>query len=190
MIPPRFGVLSAAAAATTWNSADKAATVALSGGNLTATKSGAAGSADVRGTTSRTTGKWHFEVTVVAVDPARNYPNLGIANAVASLVADLGSDNNSIQLQNNGQIWFGDSNVASTSTFTAGDTIAIEVDVPNQQVFFQRAGSARSGAVSVAGLTGAVFPAVGFYSPTASVTANFGASAFLVTPTAGFLAWG
>ena len=47
----------------TWNPADKAASIALSGGNKTATSSVSSVHEIVRATLGRSTGKWYFEIS-------------------------------------------------------------------------------------------------------------------------------
>lgn len=83
--------LAAQASATTWNPSDKSSGITLSNGNLTATSG--SGIADVRATTSKSTGKFCWEATAstVGVDWG-----LGLANSSYPLAVNgLGSDINS-----------------------------------------------------------------------------------------------
>jgi hypothetical protein len=197
-VPTAFGVMAAASAGgggavTTWNPADRATGITLSGGNLIATVTGA-GISDrlVRSTTSKTAGKWHFEITVNANGlPGR--PDIGIANAAESLAAGaLGDSADSIGYYGvaNGSVIYNSVSVGSLPTFGPGDTVAIELDADGDLVYFQKLGQARSAGFSVAGISGAYFAALGLFQTGDECSVNFGQTAFLVAVTGGYSAWG
>lgn len=102
-----------AGSATTWNPSDKAATITLAAGNLTA-QSGAASWNTVRGTNGLTAGLAYFEVSV-SQNEATNGWMTGVANATASLTNYAGVSANGYTLQsegsryNNGFVGGGDS---------------------------------------------------------------------------------
>ena len=87
---------------TTWNPSDKNADVTLSNGNLTATAATNSVHLVARGTTSKSTGKAFYEVTLVARDGPCS---VGFANATASLSQSMGENSNSFGFAiNDGQI--------------------------------------------------------------------------------------
>jgi hypothetical protein len=194
----QMGFIKAGAAApptiTTWNPADKSAAISLSGGNLTASHP-AVGFADgiVRSTTSKSSGKWHFEVTVNATGPTR--PGIGLANSTQSLTTFLGAaGSNSVSLFGNGDVYINAVVVlaGATGSFDTGlpKVIAVEYDADNDLVFFQLSGGPRTAGISTAALGGTLFAAYNNAYFGDAATGNFGASAFVISPTLGFSAWG
>jgi hypothetical protein len=136
----------------------------------------------VRGKAS---GKMHFEVRIDAAGPTR--PGIGSATNAATLTSALGADAYSLSLYPTGQIYVGGAVIALPGvSYNVGDTVAVEVDVDAKLIYFQKAGGARSAGISFAGLSGAVYPAASLHYSNDAVTANFGASTWLVTPTTGF----
>lgn len=65
----------------TWNPADKATEITLSGGNLIATSTNNVNGYAVRGTVSRSTGKWYIEFQNLVVDPAQTDDYVGLATS-------------------------------------------------------------------------------------------------------------
>jgi hypothetical protein len=188
-----FGAASARAlgfggvrAITTWNPADKNANVTLSGGNLTATQTAASTDGAVRGTTSKSTGKWHFEVYVAAGATGR--PSMGIANSSQSLSASNGADS-AVIFQNGTPVIAGVSQPLVTAMTTPG-YMAIEVDLDNSDIYFQFNGGSRDGPYDISGISGPFFPFVCVFNTGNSGVANFGQSAFSVAVTSGYSAWG
>lgn len=125
---------------TTWNSADKSAGITLSNGNNTAAFSGATPKA-VRSITSKTTGKWYYEVTVSTLSADTG---VGLANAAWRLnfFAELGgvgqSDSigfypgyppQSIYTQGN-QLSIG------TTFGASGNVVSVAVDLTNKRAWF------------------------------------------------------
>lgn len=78
---------------TTWDPANRNASIALSGGNLTATSSAGSGSQNcaARATTALV-GKLYFEVTFSSSASAQYY-SVGVMNGSASLSANIGASN-------------------------------------------------------------------------------------------------
>jgi hypothetical protein len=173
-------------AITTWNPADKNANVTLSGGNLTATQTAASTDGAVRGTTSKSTGKWHFEVYVAAGATGR--PSMGIANSSQSLSASNGADS-AVIFQNGTPVIAGVSQPLVTAMTTPG-YMAIEVDLDNSDIYFQFNGGSRDGPYDISGISGPFFPFVCVFNTGNSGVANFGQSAFSVAVTSGYSAWG
>lgn len=169
-----------------WNPADKNSEITLSNANLTATKAPGAAEGFVRGTTSKSSGKWHFEVTCQTPGTARD--GVGIATSGASVDSGLLLANPGGAYQVNGYVGaFATPAGFGNGTYGNGDVIAVEVDLDNLQLYFQKSGGSRIGPFTIG--SGAFFPAVTFDTTGAAFVGNFGASAFTITPTSGFSAW-
>lgn len=172
------------AVATTWatDAGNKAASITLSNGNLTATGDAAAGYENVRGTSSKTTGKHCFQVQVV-----NEFAGIGVGNATASLTNYVGSDAAaSLSYWGSGFVSGGFSSIAS---YTAGDIILVALDADARTVRYFKNGSEVSpgGGYSIAGITGALFPMFGSDTGIAgSMTLNVNPA----SPPSGYSAWG
>lgn len=108
---------------TTWNPADKSASILLSDGN---SRFDGDSSADggVRSTVSKNAGKWYFELKdIVALDPFGN-TGVGIATAAAILAnfKNGGAGNDYL-------MHFGDLD---------GDVLAVALDLDNGKVWFRK----------------------------------------------------
>lgn len=172
----------------TWNPADKGTIVTLSNGNLTASNTNPTNRSAVRGTVGKTTGLWKFEIVVNAGT------NVVLGAAASSIdlneaTSGLGTSplGNAIGYESGGQVRTGNVTQAIDPTYGAGDTISVEINAATRAVVFQRLGSARSGTYTMAG-TGPIFPAVQVLNGD-QVTANFGASAWAITPSSGYVGW-
>jgi hypothetical protein len=162
----------------TWNPSDKNASITLSNGNLTATDS--SGWFSCRSTISVSKGKWYWEYTVVSGTTQNIY---GIANASASLSNLPGGDANGWGYQSvDGQKANNNSASAYGSTFTNGDVIGVALDMDGGTITMYKNGTSQG--IMFSSLTGSIFAAVGMRG--ASVTANFGATAFAQTVPSGF----
>jgi hypothetical protein len=194
--------LEAAAAGTTWNPDDLGANVALSGGNLTATKITVDTSyAGGRATSAKSSGKHSFECEVVAVNAFDNedYAAAALATSAADLNDWLGQAVTSVAYYADGTVYKGGSVAATLAPYVAGDMIGCHWDADTGKGWFTKNGVAASG--DPAAGTGEhftftagaeLFPAFTLYrtfgTPDA-LTANFGATAFAHTPPTGFSAW-
>lgn len=212
---------SAAGAIVTWQPTGKTASITLTNGNLTATAGGSAvvGSTQqgVVSTTSVTTGKVSFEVTMAA---GTQNCSVGLCNASFVLASGggLGVDANGIGLypftgagsQNPQTVWFNSAlvlNPASPVADVAGATLSFCVDATNQ-LLWETTPAARTkyGAnewnalptASPASGTGGA--PIGFAGPYficfdteeagGVAVLNAGSSAFSITMPATFPAWG
>lgn len=209
-VPPAFGIISASRLTTTWSATDKNAKVTLSGGNLIAARSDLTGDsfATVRASTSRSSGKWYFEITVNTGSSASTLA-LGLARSALSVSGILGFGDSIGALNSGGAdygVWFGSANVVATPNATnygAPNVVQIAVDLDNERFWYRVNGGAWSafgggtgnpatgaGATSFASLTGPYFPAATLRNAAATqVTANFGASAFSGAIPSGYTAW-
>lgn len=179
---------------TTFDPAQKAASITLSNGNLTATQA-SGGWNGTKGLSSlaKASGKWYFEVTVVS--NTSNLIIVGVANSGASLTAFCGSDVNGWGYYGgNGQIFTGGGNFPGGSTFTNGDVIGVWIDATLKRAWFAKNNAvilsgnpATNTNPSFTGLTGSLMPMISINSA-GSIIANFGAVAFTYPPTGGFVA--
>lgn len=162
---------------TTWNSADKAANVTLSGGNLNTTwSSGTTGY--VRSSLSVATGLWYYEVTINTI----GVPYIGFASSTASLTG-AGFPENVMYFPVSGVIQGALGISYPVATATGGDVIGALYDATNATVVFYKNGSVlgSTGGADIPATT--MFAFVGSSSAATDLTANF-AGAFTYTPTA------
>lgn len=181
-----LGFCSGLRAETTWNPADKNANVTLSGGNLTATQTAAGVDGAARGTTSRSTGKWHFEVYVASSATGR--PAMGVANSSQALNVSTGADS-AVIFANGTPVIAGVSQPLVTPMTTPG-YMAVEVDLDNSDIYFQFNGGSREGPYDISGISGPFFPFICVFNTGNSGVANFGQSSFSVAVTSGYSPWG
>jgi len=194
-----IGVLPPVTFNTVWNTADKSANVTLTNASLTASASSASNCA-VRGTASKATGKYYFEVTSTGTISASG---IGLATAAANLstaqtavgpIVFVNATNGIIFL-NGGSI----GGVTNTPPAASGDVTLIAVDLTLQRIWFRRNNTlwnnsvpadpaTNTGGLDISSVFGAAaaFPLVTFGSTGLNHTANFGASAFAFAAPAGF----
>ena len=190
------------AAGSMLNPSDKGGTITLSGGNLTATAS--AGNDNVRGTTSKSTGKKYFEVTIGS-GAGGNTLAVGIANSSAPLtVTGLGLDasSDSIVWYDANACYINNGSVGSPGSISNGQVLGIAIDLGAKLIWFcDITGSptnwngassnvpGTNGGFSFSASTGPWFAALGFRGAGA-MTINFGGSGFSGSIPSGFSAWG
>ncbi len=186
-------------AVTTFNPLDKDANMTLSNGNLTATNNGS-GNSNVRGTTSKTTGKWYFEFSNIANINSGNYACLGFATP--SLVLNSANFTGTAGVANNGNL--PPSGATNLGSAPNGHNIGCCIDIPNALAWFRydgglwnNSGTANPatgiGGCNIAGSAGAGtwFPMAGLAAGAAeTVTINCGQLAFAYAPPSGFTKWG
>src|SRR6185369_3333865 len=113
-------------------------------------------------------GKQHFEITVGGTTAS-----LGLANATESLAAQIGASGDSIGLRSGGLVLLGGGALGAAGfTFAAGDTIGIEVDVPNHLIYFMK-GATRSAGFDFSPVAGVVYPAMSVVANGAVAQARF-----------------
>jgi hypothetical protein len=176
----------------TWN-VSTGTNITLSNGNLTAAAATNA-AAQVRGSSSKLTGKYYFEVTCNATGQ-----NSGVGISTASpggttLVPNLSAFLNVA----NGAVFINGGNAGSASAETTpGDVTCVAVDLTNQRIWFRRNNGVWNTAGDPVTNTGgfdissiftsvAAFPIVTFTGTGLSHMANFGATAFTQALPSGF----
>lgn len=182
---------------TTWNPADKDASITLSAGNLTATKASGSGFCGVRAVASASTGKKYWELTWTSV--TAGLCMVGIADGTWNLTANfLGQAAGSIGWTTSATI-FGAS--GSADSWTAGDVLSIALDIGGALIWFRRNASARwnasgsadpatgTGGISTSSVATPMFAAASLDATGDIVTANFGGSAYNLAAPSGFGNW-
>lgn len=156
----------------TWDPANKGATLTLSNGNLTATSSASSLLTSVRATTSLNSGVRvvrHTYNTATTIFP-------GFVNASFSIIStstQVGADANSVCFNTTtGNITYNGATVASAGVTAApGDLIDLALDMVNKSIWvrvnggnWNNSGTANpatnTGGISVSGMSGPFFPAV------------------------------
>lgn len=185
--------------ATTWNLTDNSSIITRSNGNLTATEGGSAsGSGDgLRATTSRSSGKLYFEITLTTDVSAQE--SMGIAKSTASLVSNsLGADADGwgIIIGSGGALVNNGAPVQFGGAGDAGDVYGFAVDLTGLLLYVSKNGSflfsgnptVGSGGTTIA--AGSWFPAASLFGSGDVVTLNVGTTAFNTSPPSGYSAWG
>lgn len=207
-VPTIFGVYASAgavSASTTWSTTDKAVQITLSGGDLTATRADGSGPfyASLRGTSSKSAGKWYFEVICIQ-NPSPTFAGVGVcvANATAPLNNYLGSTSDGVGYFSGGAVIINSVGVLTMPGYGAGDIVKVALDITNQRIWFKLNGgnwnnnasadpATNTLGVNIAAVTGMLFAGcTENLNVTNEVTINFGATAFNSSPPSGFTAWG
>lgn len=172
----------------------------LSNGNLTWQADAVTNNAGAQSTTQKTTGKWYYEVTIVAF-PGSNLGGAGAkssASALSTCSNGLGSAGASGYFQN-GPIFVNGTQPGNITmnggarTPQVGDVIGIGIDADAKTITYKNitAGGTVAGPTTM--VTETNYVAAVFTANNATqmkVTVNFGATAFAGTPFAGYTAWG
>lgn len=186
-----------------------ATNVTVSGGNLTATHSTTTSNSGVRSTALKSSGKYYFEATFGATNGTNDCVALMTWAATYANIVTNSTNAVTLYATANGLIWTngGDSGKTLGSNIVAGDVIAVAVDLDNAKIWFRNNHGGSIGnwngdptadpATNTNGVaiptTAAVSPAVGFGGNSGvtgqigdNITANFGQSAYVMTPPSGF----
>ncbi len=145
---------------TTWNSADKAAGITLSNGDLTATAT--AGLSGVRSSFNLSAGIWYYEFTIVTA----NNISVGFASSTQSL-AFGGTQRYIMYSAGIGQIYYIGGNAAVAASI-AGDVIGLLYEADAGTVSFYRNGT------FLASYSGIQIPDAPLYAITGSIVAPAG----------------
>jgi hypothetical protein len=190
---------------TTWNPADKDASITLSGGNLIATAS-VSGYQGVRAIASHSSGKYYSEDTYNS-NPSGELIISGFANAAYNVASGgfVGQSNNGVGYDGDaGLIWKNNVNTA-VQTAVSGDVVGYAIDLDNSKFWvrtihlgtpgnWNNSGTdnpaTNTGGFSFAGLAaGPYFPAASINVNLTNITTNFGATAFAAAAPSGFGNW-
>lgn len=190
------GFVAAPVTATTWNPADKSASITLSGGDLVVAFTAAITDANVRSTTSHASGKWYFSATAGDMTATGDEsPAFGIADGTFDLDTVLGVSTNAAAAFPYGGTYYDDTHIAGPPWVEGGDVgIAVDIDAGLLWVavngVFDGSPVLGTGGRDVSGVcTGEVFAAVYSFDVSTVAATNFGATAFAHAPPAGFVAW-
>lgn len=161
---------------TTWNPADKAAGVVLTGGNLTAT---CGEFESVRSTFGATAGKYYWELTYPS---GVSYIITGVATSASNIDNWPGSEAEAWTAGSlSGDIYTNSSIIGWSAVGAPTTTLSVLLDATAKTLKFWADGVDFGVTVT---LTGSQFYATVGYSGT--ITANFGATAFNHTPPVGY----
>jgi hypothetical protein len=175
----------------TWNPNDKASTITLSGGNLTATMPNNASTTrcTVRSTIGKSSGKWFYEIKLVSYSSSPNPACFGCSNATQDIGPStggyIGGSTNSVGHQGAGAIKYNTSTLYTDAAMTTGTVIGIALDFDNSTTKWYTNGTLVFTWTSV--ISGTLFGAASNLSPyTHVVTANFGKTPFAYSVPAGY----
>lgn len=181
----------------TWNPADKGGNITLGGFNLTAQGNGGVFNS-VRATTSRSTGKYHWE-NVATGTSVSAVSVVGFGTSSMSLTSYVGNSATSVGIQvSNGSISANGFSCGSTGvTFAASDVMAFEVDLDAKKIWLAKngtwvaSGNPAAGTNPLCTWTGTLtlYPAWSSSDNVNNGLARFAAGSFTTTISSGFSAW-
>jgi len=157
----------------TWNSADKDASITLSGGDLTAV---GASTGSVRSTVGKSTGKWYWEILV----NSSGNQVAGIIPGGEALNTLPGYTLNGWGYSNAGQILNNAGLINSVSTYTTSNIIGLALDMDLLTIQWYLNNTLQD-TQSIA--SGTYYAEVGWNT---NMTANFGATAFTYSAPVGY----
>lgn len=193
----QFGA--AAPAVVTWNSADKSASMGLSGGNLVAT-GGSASDQGVRATTGLSSGKRYFELTYNT--HAGGNAQLGLSPSSFAVGNAPSSGANIAVLKSSGDVVVNTVTQATLGAYAAGAVLSFAIDLDADLLWVRLNGglwnasgtanpATATGGISTSALASTLFPLTYYFNGVGNVTtANFGATAFSYSVPSGFSQWG
>lgn len=182
----------------TWSTTDKWSGITLSGGNLTATYSSQGG---VRATDKQISGKYYFEIT--ATNFSGSTTAVGIATSTQGVTGTDGPTNvnaRTVVAVTNAVYIDGVTQGNLLGAISNGTLICVAVDLDNKFLWFRLGAAGNwngnagynpatpSGGLSIAHFTTAyaAYPYAFLQASGATITANFGDSAFTGTVPSGF----
>lgn len=192
---PQQMALGAAGGDPAWSSSRKTASVTLTGGGRIATVT-VSTVQEVRSDLVRAAGKRYFEVECTAAGSSgASAP--GVKPSAAAVDGDVTAAG-TITYRSNGQVRNGSTVVATTTTYTTGQTVGVAVDFDAGNIWFSLDGSWILSGDPAAGTSPATtftpsssLEALGWFdnvAGTKSLTARFAGSQQVYTPPSGFAA--
>jgi hypothetical protein len=164
-----------------WNPSDKAAGVVLSNGNRTAAGPGGS-SQSVRGTASKSAGKWYFEVTC---DVVGTLAGVAIADATAGL-GQFGLDTHAWSYRSSGDVTNNSAVVSSPSAYTSGDIIGVAMDLTALKLYFSKNNVWQASGNPVAGTGGLTISSAAYFPGVSLWPSQMTINTLVYSPPAGF----
>lgn len=184
------------ATVTTWDPANTQSSNNLTGANLTLTKN--TSSNGPARSLAQITSKTHWEITISVAGGAATDYNPGLCNGSMAISSAefLGKDTNSVGYNLNGNVLYNNATLTTIETAAQGNTLVFEFDptakllwIANGSGNWNNSGTANPatgvGGISLA-LAGPYYAAWNSDLVGNAGVANFGASAFVRTPSSGF----
>lgn len=176
---------------TSWNPADKVASLVLSGGNLTVTNNSSTNYNCARALYPKAAGLVYYEMTNGA-----GFTAIGIANLAFNLTNNPPGDTNALGYYSDGSVSGNGLVLAALPSYGAGDVIRVAINITAARLWVSKVnenwnGSALAdpaasvGGISIAYIAGALYPVICENFPGFSTT-NFGASPFSGAVPSGF----
>lgn len=178
----------------TWNSADKAANITLSNGDMDAEPVGA-GWIGVRATLGRASGKYYFELYIVTASSSNIIG--GLANASANLQYP-GQSANGAGVRRVGKFasgWTHANTTAPGGTDASGDTWMFACDLDANKIWcgvnnVWTSGDPAAGTTEWCNtVTDTVYPMVGFFATSCKARLVVDSASFAYAAPSGFSAW-
>lgn len=166
----------------TWDSANKGASITLSGSDLTAT--GGLDNKGVRSTIGVSSGKWYWEISDVVPNVGSM---IGVALSSVNMDATVFSQTGVKEVDGfDGSKFVDGANSGYTTSWKAGNptTLSVALDMDGGTVNLWVSGVDKGNIAT--GLTGTFYALYSVDSSASSCTANFGATAFTYTPPGGY----
>jgi hypothetical protein len=168
----------------TWNPADKASGVTLSGANLITTFTSTKNA--VRATIGKSSGKWYWEILVNTLGDGV----AGIGNISADLTSGLsymGDVNGWGYLLALGNIATNNSYSGFGNALVNGNILGVALNMNTGTISFYINNVLQGGGPAYTGITGTIYPITSSFNDTASnFTANFGATTMAYTAPSGY----
>ena len=165
----------------TWNSAAKGSGIALSNNNLTMTSQSFAVGAS-RATISKASGKWYWEIYIDNMQSSGTSMSSGVGSVSAAVTDLVGQDAEGIGYWPSGWVVYAGGVIQGLSQYNTGACLGfyLDMDTSSMQITLDNVVVGSQGVAA-----GNVFPMSACQS-NAVLTANFGASPFRYTPSAGY----
>jgi hypothetical protein len=162
-----------------WNGSDKAAEITLTNGGLTATNNRVSFNGThyaVRATSGKSTGKWVFRARFTDFESSSDV-SIGLANATHSLSTYIGAaGSNSVGFRASGLVHLNGASLGTMEAAVVGEYTDIAADLDNDKLWVRIVGGSNNwndgvgedpatntGGVSIAALTGTVYPACSLF---------------------------
>lgn len=169
----------------TWNPSDKSTLVTLSGGNLIADMTSAASNYFVRSTIGKSTGKWYWEITISSNPVNYAFMPAGISQASETVNNWMGFSAGVSFTFDGGQFYKDGVPLTNPGAWVITDVIGVALDLTSgsENVKFYRNNTLM---ITVTIAAGTYYAGTGTFSTIGATVANFGATAFVYSPPAGY----